>query len=65
MRIYRMRGGLYGTSVAGRVTLGGASPGRRAPRRRVCADDPARVFWGPPDKTGNYRLWSRAWFEWR
>jgi hypothetical protein len=41
---------------------------RRPARRRggVPIDDPdAGVFWGPPDASGNYARWSRAWFEWR
>jgi hypothetical protein len=35
-------------------------------RWKPLVDDPARgVFWGPPDESGQYRRWSRAWFEWR
>jgi hypothetical protein len=37
-----------------------------APPQTVPVDDPGNgVFWGPSDASGNYRRWSRAWFEWR
>jgi hypothetical protein len=44
-----------------------ATAARRARRSvSVPLDDPERgIFWGPPDESGQYRRWSRVWFDWR
>jgi hypothetical protein len=60
----------YGGPEHRRCNRSTASRRRRvmqsAPPQTVPVDDSDNgVFWGPPDASGNYRRWSRAWFEWR
>lgn len=57
------RAGAAGTNEIRRIKEHGWAPRvlEEAPE-----DDPEHgIYWGPPDEYGNYRRWSRAWYDWR